>query len=258
MMKSLLTVILSLTFVSLAHAGVSAVRHQGEEFEAAYARSANLILTDSQADLRQTPYTASKNLNKLDLSSIPEVASLEELNAQFAYVRDTRFMQSKDPNFPRRMTWLYPDDGCYARAELAADFLVEHGFVAPKKVFGFGNLRAETKNAPFGSVSWWYHVAAIYRVGKTAYVMDPALNPERPMTLQEWNTAIGGQRTNVKFAICATNTFDPDYDCENPQPMSIRDAQAEQSEFFDLEWNRLLQLHRNPQDELGNNPPWRR
>jgi hypothetical protein len=31
-----------------------------------------------------------------------------------------------------------------------------------------------------------------------------------------------------------------------------------QREFFPLEWDRLLELHRDPVQELGNNPPWGR
>jgi hypothetical protein len=257
-MKFVFTTLLSLTFVSFANAGVSAVRHEGENFESARVRSVNAVQIESKLPLIQTPYDVRKSLSRLDISTIPEVASLEELTAQFVYIRDTRFMPSRMENFPRRMTWLYPDDGCFARAELVADFLVLQNFVAPKKVFGFGDLRAATNNSPYGSVSWWYHVAAIYRVGDTPYVMDPALMPERPMTLQEWNTAIGGNSTKVQYAICATNTFDPDYDCANPQPMTINHAQAEQAAYFNAEWNRLLQLKRNPEQELGDNPPWKK
>jgi hypothetical protein len=247
---------IGLAFVLPAHAGrgVSAVRAPSESFESARLRNSHATIFDF--DGLVTPVDAKKPLRSLNISEIPEVSSYEELVQEFYYIRDTRFMQSDRPNFMRRMTWMYPDDGCYARAELASDFLQDHHYATPKKMFAFGNLHAKSTNSPSGDVSWWYHVAVTYRVKNVVYILDPALMPARPMTLQEWNDAIGGARANVKYSICEAGTFDPDSDCERPDNMKEEDAEMNQREFFPLEWDRLLELNRDPVQELGNNPPW--
>jgi hypothetical protein len=195
-------------------------------------------------------------LHNLDISSIPEMASYEVLESEFNYVRDTRFIHTSDPGFPRRLTWLYPDDGCYARAEMAKRKLVEHHQVAPKKVFVFGDLMASTPNTADGSITWWYHVAAIYRVGMTAYVFDPSIEPRHPMTLEDWNAAVGGNQNSVQFALCAPNAFDPDSDCNTPKEVAGDTIATAQRSFLSPEWRRLQDLHRDPKKELGEFPPW--
>ncbi|HWU42546.1 MAG TPA: hypothetical protein VN132_03875, partial [Bdellovibrio sp.] len=89
-----------------------------------------------------------------------------------------------------------------------------------------------------------------------AYVLDPAINPQHPMKLTEWNQAVGGDQTSVKYAICSNDTFDPDSDCLNPAVMSEAQAEAEQKGFLPDEWDRLLELNRDPTKELGQFPPW--
>ncbi|MDG0814997.1 protein-glutamine glutaminase family protein [Bdellovibrio svalbardensis] len=255
-MKSIVGVLFSFAVLIpfLAEArGLSAHRHAGESYQQAAARNypRHIELVGSRPS---TPDRIKKPLQKLDLKEIPDVGSLPDLENQFKYVRDTRFMA--DSHFPRRLTWMYPDDGCYARAEMVSQKIIAQHFTEPKKIFVFGNLSAKTTNAPGGSVQWWYHVAVIYRVGQVAYVVDPALNPQKPMTLTEWNKAVGGEQTKVQYAICSHDTFDPDSDCYGPLPMSAAQAEAEQSGFLQDEWDRLLELNRSPEKELGDFPPW--
>ncbi|HEX7674519.1 MAG TPA: protein-glutamine glutaminase family protein [Bdellovibrio sp.] len=249
-------------FAVSAH-GLSAHRSSNETYQDAYQRvhGDRIEDADNQDDEAQiekatSPDHVKKNMNSLNLKEIPDVGSLADLMTQFQYVRDTRFLQTDDPNFPRRLTWLFPDDGCYARAEMASQELIAHNFTAPKKIFVFGNLSADTTNAPGGSVQWWYHVAVIYRVGDTPYVVDPALNPKAPMTLVQWNKAVGGEKTNVQYSICSKDTFDPDADCYKPTPTDAAQAESEQKGFLQDEWDRLLELNRNPSKELGDSPPW--
>lgn len=248
-----------------SHAGLSARRLTNQSFAQAKAFATGFkaysVQFEAQSDdsnlARKTdPESLSKPLKDLKIMDIPNVDSYPNLENQFDYVRDTRFLETSDPAFPRRLTWLYPDDGCFARAELAAEHLVTNNFVLPKKVFAFGDLSAETVNSPDGSVQWWYHVAVIYRVGDQAYVLDPALNPKAPMTLQDWSSAIGGDKTPVTFAVCSKDTFDPDSDCFKPTALSAQDAESEQRAYLDSEWQRLLELNRDPQKELGEFPPW--
>lgn len=255
-MKSIVGVLFSLVllmpFLSEAK-GLSAHRQIGESYQQAYNRNHSDSSELFTARL-VTPQRAAKTIAKLDLTEIPDVGSFPDLENQFKYVRDTRFIS--DENFPRRLTWLYPDDGCYARAEMVSQKIIAQNFTEPKKIFVFGNLVAKTTNSSSGSVRWWYHVAVIYRVGTTAYVVDPALNPQKPMTLAEWNKAVGGGEANLQYAICSHDTFDPDADCYNPRPMSATQAESEQRGFLQDEWERLLDLNRNPEKELGDSPPW--
>lgn len=239
----------ALTTVAFGAMGLSAVRHQGEDHVQAAERSIN------STSMYNVPQRMSKPLRELDLTQIPDVGSYSDMENQFKHVRDLRLVEDTRKNSMRRLTWLYPDDGCFARAEMATYILEENHFTNPKKIFVFGNLRAATKNAPGGFVEWWYHVAVIYRIDKTAYVFDPAINPARPVTLDEWNTAVGGS-SRLQYAICDYRTYDPHQDCTKPQSLSKDAALSEQRAFLYPEWERLLQLKRNPEKELGDFPPW--
>lgn len=267
-MKFFFALILSLGFSLTTMAstkGLSAHRLYNESYEAARdrhlfthnlgVRFPGLGKTETAARYVSAE-RAKKPLKSLNLSEIPDVGSLADLENQFFYIRDTRFLATENTNFPRRITWLYPDDGCYARAEVAKFELVNHHFPEPKKIFVFGNLSAASKNSPTGSVQWWYHVAVAYRVGDVAYVFDPSLEPMRPLTITEWHNLVGGNQTFVQYSICSQGTFDPAADCYQPRALSQEDAVWEQKSFLKDEWSRILELKRNPEQELGNNPPW--
>ncbi len=239
-----------------AYAGLSAHRYANESFQSAKARSrGNSLFSDLQSNVAgASPESLSRPMNQLQISEIPEISSYQELVSQFQFIRDSYFV--KAGYTPRRLTWLYPDDGCYARAELAAEHLISNQAVVPKKVFAFGDLHAATNNSPNGWVEWWYHVAVVYRVNNTAYVLDPALNPHEPMTLSQWGEAIGGGKTSVNYTICSKDAFDPDSACIQPPKVDEEMAENEQEVFLPEEWNRILELGRDPEKELGNQPPW--
>lgn len=261
-MKVLLSLLLLIVFQNISFAsGLSAIRKPGESYnEARYRQYFKKSLEFSYRQTSKSGYTsaerAKKSLVNLDTTTITDVGSFAELEKQFLYIRDSRFIKTDRPEFPRRITWLYPDDGCYARAELAKFELTKNNFQEPKKIFAFGNLEAISNNSPYGSVNWWYHVAITYRVAQDVYVFDPALEPSRPLKLSEWNEAVGGSESFVDYSVCSSNTYDPSSDCYNPAPMSYEDAVHAQKMFLDPEWWRVIELDRNPEEELGNNPPW--
>ncbi|WP_413576340.1 protein-glutamine glutaminase family protein [Bdellovibrio sp. HCB290] len=245
---------------AIAQAGLPAQRFVNESFQDAKARSrgtTNILSTHSITPSGNLPESLSVPLHDLQISQIPSAGNFKNLNSNFQFIRDSFFMKDGDSH-PRRLTWLYPDDGCYARAELAAEKLIEFKKSAPKKVYAFGQLRAKTDNAPYGWVEWWYHVAVTYQVDGVAYVLDPALNPYQPMTLAQWGQAIGDNDGSVRYSICSKDTFDPDDACNNPNPVNEDFAANEQRDFFPFEWERLIELGRNPEKELGNQPPWNR
>lgn len=83
----------------------------------------------------------------------------------------------------------YPEDGCYARAHEMARLLEEKG-VESEKIFLFGNLRVETRFAPEGVVTWWYHVAPVVQVqdevgGAGRVVIDPSVSSSA-LQVSEW------------------------------------------------------------------------
>ncbi|MEN0057652.1 MAG: protein-glutamine glutaminase family protein [Bdellovibrio sp.] len=247
--------VLSLNALAITPPGLSSVRLKNESYEQARTR-AYTKTTDITVASADSAESSKKPLSELDLQEIPELASYEELEEQFIFLRDTRFIETSDPNFPRRLTWLYPDDGCYARAEMMKIQLASRSITAPKKVFVFGDLYAKSKNAPSGYVQWWYHVAVTYRVADQAYVIDPSVEPHRPLKITEWNTLVGGERKPVQYALCSENTFDPSQDCQHPRAMSRHDSLSIQKSFLKTEWYRIVSLKRSPEKELGDSPPW--
>lgn len=256
-------VFLLMTFVfSSAFGEVSARRNPQETYEEARFRNLlahNLREGALRRDVRGDvvkPEHIKTTIDQLQIHDVPEIATMTDLIREFQFVRDERFFKNKPLSAGRRLSWLYPDDGCYTRAEVAKIELRNHGVIEPKKIFAFGDLLAKSDNSLSGHVQWWYHVAVTYRQGNQVYVLDPAIEPERPMTLEEWDEAIGGTQSVVKYAICSKDTFDPTNDCISPKINSESDTRNKQKKFFPLEWNRLVKLKRDPVKELGDFPPW--
>lgn len=262
-MKLFCSVVLFLGLsISAFASGLSAHRKHNETYEAARDRhtfNQSFTIPNQGADSLGryvSAERAKKPLRQLDITQIPDVGSYSDLEREFFYVRDTRFIKTNNASFPRRLTWMYPDDGCYARAELAKNELSAHNFPEPRKLFVFGNLHAPSKNSETGFVQWWYHVAVTYRVGADVYVFDPAIEPMHPLKISEWNRLVGGENSQVQYSICDQNTYDPSNDCNQPTPVSFEMSLHEQKQFLGAEWDRLLDLSRNPEKELGDSPPW--
>jgi len=90
--------------------------------------------------------------------------------------------------------FLYPDDGCWARAHEMCR-LMEIDGAQPKKVWIDGNLHTLTKNHPACFVNWGWHVAPTVCVRRRWWssedmVLDPALFTT-PVSLTTWKAAQG-------------------------------------------------------------------
>lgn len=184
-----------------------------------------------------------------------------ELMARFQLARDFRWMEtSEHPGFLRRASWLFPDDGCFARAQTVEFNLRKIAAPLPKKIFAFGNLVLHTPNIPGGLVTWWYHVAPIVQMDGQRYVLDPSIEARRPLLLEEWLNRLSRKPNEVQIAICASGTYGPDDDCASALPPEVLERRAEFDEvsFLNSEWERILSLGRDPRMELGDNPPWAR
>jgi hypothetical protein len=81
---------------------------------------------------------------------------------------------------PPCIPFLYPDDGCWARAHEMCRLIIAAG-VQPDKVWIYAKsaLRAATRNHPSCQVVWGWHVAPTLLVNTTSgpkiYVIDPSL-----------------------------------------------------------------------------------
>lgn len=254
-------VIYTIIFVAPASAfdGKSAVRNPDQsylhykEISSLIASSRLQSKTLSRAAVNSSaPYQSSDRLPAVTVWN-----SLDTMNQRFTRFRDWRGLEmSERPGFLRRSTWLYPDDGCYARASLTVLHLLQWGFTAPSKIFVFGDLNVDTANSPSGSVSWWYHVAPIVQVGSQKFVLDPALDPRQPTKLEDWLLKMHPNIYSIEVAICQSGTYTPDDSCERVSDGAEIQASYDQSSFLQMEWYRLMDLKRDPVKELGDQPPW--
>ena len=191
---------------------------------------------------------------------LPEAVVWENYDVlleRFKKVRNLRWMKTVDqPDFARRISWLYPDDGCYARAGLVVFNLAQWLVKLPNKAFAFGNLTVKTPNALNGEVSWWYHVVPVVQIDKQKYVLDPTIDPLQPMKLEDWVGAMSPDPSSVQVAICGSGSYSPDDLCNKESDGAEAMAMNDQNSFLYSEWSRLLELKRVPEAELGDNPPW--
>jgi hypothetical protein len=99
----------------------------------------------------------------------------------------------------------FPLDGCYARAQLMVERMLQKGY-RPRKVWAVAHgeeLYARTKNHPSGHVTWAYHVAPALgvRQDKTRrwYIIDPSLF-DKPATVTQWvNAQLRMQKSHRPF-----------------------------------------------------------
>ncbi len=210
-------------------------------------------------ELPTAKFTALGSAKLYDESKLPKTTPWKDqkaLQERFVQMRDARFLEwARDPNFPRRETWMYPDDGCYSRAAVANGNFFKWFVPVPGKVFAFGHLRVKTRNSPRGVVGWWYHVAPVVEVGNVKYVLDPSIEPKSPLPLKDWLARMGNP-AKMKVAICGSGTYSPRDNCaKETDGLELR-AKRVQQIFLGKEWARLQAMKRDPHKELGEEPPW--
>jgi hypothetical protein len=233
---------------------VSAVRFSGESFWEAYLR--NLGERPQDLELGDSVQEVARPFAQLDFSRVEQWQSEDQLHAAFLKIRDERFL--RDPGhdvFPRRLTWLYPDDGSHVRAALMDAHFSQWGLKRPSKIFVIGNLKLYTRNSLRGSVSWWFHVAPIVTVKGKAWVIDPAVDPERELEVSEWISRFGDVN-EVRVSLCMPGTYTPYDSCVNPPLSAEQEAFTAVDDFLEDEWFRLTELGRKPELELGDSPTW--
>lgn len=206
---------------------------------------------------RKNAETVMKPLAEVDVSQVPAWQSLEEFTDVFERVRDARYLQAKrNSDFARRIPWLYPDNGCHTRAALARRLVEDQWGYRVAKVFLFGDLKLTTPYHPRGKVSFGWHVAIAGRVDDTVYVIDPSVEASRPLALTEWQTRLTGKPERTRFAVCPSYAYAALTECVNAGPGEEKHVERDLQKFLDEEWTRLKRLKRNPEQELGDHPPW--
>jgi hypothetical protein len=236
----------------------SARRGRSESFEAAasrYIRKHANSATDNSTALRM----AELYRPDLDISTLPEWSgSWNELIIEFERMRDERiYFDNKRPSFLRRSTWLYAEDGCYARAAHAVRSFSLRSFEPPGRIFAFGRLHFATPYQPGGFADWWYHVAAAYRINNEAFVLDPSVEPRVPIPIELWLRSFIKKPTRAKVSICDSKAFAPRYVCRGGVPYSEQQAIESQRRLLPLEWRRLKRMGFDPELLLGEDPPWK-
>lgn len=237
--------------------GASAARRPGETEDAAYRRRLSELERSGvpRAAPGESARDAAQPYARADLSRLPEWPDLESARAAFLRIRDERFLRASGrPDFARRIPWLYPDDGCFVRAQTAVERLAGKPLA---KLFVFGQLSLRTRFSPSGRVFWWYHVVPAFQVAGKPYVFDPAIDPSGTLALEDWLRRQVADPASTRIAVCDAGSYAPFSRCQAPPPSEAAGrAPGDRLRFLDLEWNRMTALGNDPRKILGDAPPW--
>ncbi|MBX3023089.1 MAG: hypothetical protein KF799_15545 [Bdellovibrionales bacterium] len=259
-MLKVLSFLIAVTFAQLSFAqdleGKSARREPGVSYKAYQLRAKLFSKQLMPFSAEKTAVDSAEVFGKATLPKATAWDSEEVMLERFKSFRDQRFLKDSSSGLMRRSTWLYPDDGCFARAALAVRNLAQQKIAPPSKVFVFGDLNVSTKNAIGGQVSWWYHVAPLVEVNGQKYVLDPAIQPHHPLKLEDWLATMSNTPQNLEVAVCASGSYTPYDSCSTISDGREAIAERDQQGYLPIEWYRLEDLGREPAQELGDNPPW--
>jgi hypothetical protein len=190
-------------------------------------------------------------------ANFSRVPSWSKLTATdfFFMVRDERWLhQVGKPFFERRISWLYPDEGCEARAEIVCYRAKQSLLTKPYKLFANGRMRPKTTNHVDRVVTWGVHVAPVVKNSATGtpYLFDPVLDPTRMLTYTSWLQLLRPEGPLV-VAVEDPSKYSP----LAQSPKDIDDALDEMQNIYLVEeWLRQRDLGRDPNQVLGDNPPW--
>jgi hypothetical protein len=206
-----------------------------------------------------------KTPDTLSFANVP-VWSDADIAAQFAATRDRRYMTTaSNPGFQRRISWMYPNDGCFARAEQVDVLVAQAGKTRPYKLFAMGDLRVYTSNSPTGMVTWgWHTVPVVKNTAGQVIVMDAALSPCRPLPWKEWLGLMVNSLSELNDPINGygvglgdSNAYFPSSLVSGEPSHSAESLNDQTQRFLDEEWRRQqTDMGRDPTVVLGASPPW--
>ncbi len=177
-----------------SHAGHHLLRSHGDflemlnALEAARTTGTAVFVTSTRdeheiIDVRPAPPEATES-PLLEGGGDRETSASVVSEAQAAQLFNDMAATSCDPSAvpPPCIPFLFPDDGCYARAHEMIRLMRLQGIEGEKIwIFASGNsnLKPATSNHPDCQVGWWYHVAPTLQVntvsGVEKRVIDPSL-----------------------------------------------------------------------------------
>lgn len=260
-MKLLISLFLVFPLIAFSESSevtISPKRLANESFHQAVKRSKASLPQSAIKSLiiGDTPLGNKVPVQEMDFSSVPVVVSYEELIHLFKVIRDSRFLHAVgNPDFERRISWLYPDDGCFARAALSGMKLESENLMRPAKIFAFGDLMVQTNYSEEGYVSWWYHVSTAVNYMGSIYILDPALNPDAPVLVEDWYNKMGNV-AELSGIVCNVYAYNPFDSCYEATTSSEDKALKHQERYLDKEWERISSLGFDPLAFLGEHPPW--
>jgi hypothetical protein len=191
-----------------------------------------------------------------------------DIMTRFAAARDSRYLvdwwDEQQPNFQRRVSWLFPEWGCGERAEQVAIQAAQAGKARPYKLFAWGHLRVYTSNVPEGVVRWNYHVAAVVKNSAgEPIVLDPAVSPCRPLPWKEWLALMVDDMSEYDqlepwggVTLADSWAYDDWSNVAGNPDDSAKSTPTLQNELLHHERELQSTLGRNVYGVLGNSPPW--
>lgn len=166
--------------------------------------------------------------------------------------------------YKRRISWLYAEDGCFARAQHFGKKIVELVrrqnnnaiFNDPFKHYMFGSLVSHVKEMgkKIREVTWDNHVAPIGKLRDNAlYILDPLVS-NRPMKRDEYHSALESTGSKIKgYVTCQPDTYGHEDDCFNPDKMEAEKLKTHNeltSMHLMIEWSMQRPQGRDPEDVL--------
>ena len=109
---------------------------------------------------------------------------------------------------------------------------------------------------PQGMAYWWFDVAAAYKIQGRTVILDPSVDPTRPLLLMNWLSLMSKSPERVRVAACDTYAYLPGSLCQGGSERQERSFLFHQNNFLPKEWNRLLRLKMNPERILGDDRSW--
>jgi hypothetical protein len=202
-------------------------------------------------------------MSSASFSNVPTWSDADILG-QFNAIRDRRYMfGTSAPSVQRRISWMYPDDGCYTRAEQIVGQAGDAGKARPYKLFAFGSLRVYTPNTASGLITWWYHVVPIVKNGAgEVIVLDPSIETCRPLRWKDWLALMTDNLSNFDLGgewgvtVADPNAYVPGSLVTGEPSHRTESLNSQQGGFLNLEWNRQVSLGRDPNVVLAASPPW--
>ncbi len=153
-----------------------------------------------------------------------EIPTLSQLQEAFAKIKT-------DKSVP----WEYLVDGCYARAHVTCEKLLDQGINCAKEYVIIGGadpnnpfvpfpdyrLRAENK---FTQGEWWYHVAPLVfakdeKTGQVeGYIVDLAVNNQHPIKAADWIKSCWDGKFPIQFDTTYADIYDPPEQSSQGEP----------------------------------------